>query len=188
MVSREAIEALSGIDDLSDRLEKAAWLVSGNIVEIGGGEGMNTIRFLRVAREKKRTVVVVDPFEQIEGADESYFKPYTLDKFLNNIVGKSAYLADHLHLIKKPSQDPDAMLELAVFYPIGMVFVDGLQDKASVLSDLNLSEMLEAEIICVDDFDRLTTTSEVPFAVVDFLNQTKYKLINIGKREVYFIK
>lgn len=188
MVSKRDIENLANIFEFSDRLEFASTLSGGNIVEIGGGEGINTIRFLRVARERKSTVIVVDPFEPINDADESYFRPYTLDKFLNNIMGKSQYLADHLHLIKKASQDPDAMLELGAFYPIGFVFVDGLQDKESVLSDLRLAELLETDIICVDDYNRLTVSSQVPLAIGDFLNETKYKFIDIGTREVYFIR
>lgn len=188
MVSRADIKGLSLIEDFSDRLEAASWLAKGNIIEIGGGEGINTIRFLKTARERKETVVVVDPFQQIDGADESYFIPYTIDKFLNNISRKSQYLADHLHLIQRPSQDPDAWLEMGTFAPIGFMFIDGLQDKESVLSDLRIAELLEAQIICIDDYDRLTDTSQVPLAVADFLNSTKYKFIDIGKREAYFIK
>lgn len=187
MVSREQIEAKSIYIDLSDRLQRVAWLTDGNIVEIGGGDGISTIRFLSVAREKKKTVIVVDPFEQIEGADESYFAPYTLDGFMDNINSKSLYLADHLHLIQLPSQHLDAKTELINFKPIGFMFIDGLQNKASVLYDLNLAESLDAEVICVDDYNRLTESSQVPLAVADFMLTTKYQFIE-GKREAYFIK
>lgn len=182
------IEALRDIDDMSDRLEQAFEIAPGNIVEIGGGEGINTIRFLLTAREKKTTVIVVDPFEKIAGADDSYFKPYTRDEFYNNIAKKSEYLADHLHLIDLPSQNAQVHRRLKEFVPIGFMFIDGLQDTQSVLSDLRLAEALEAEIICADDYNRLTRTSQVPLAVTEFLKTTKYKMIDIGKREVYFVK
>lgn len=188
MVPREFIESLREFDELSDRLERVVRHVSGNIVEIGGGEGINTIRFLLAAREAKTTVIVVDPFEQIPGADKSYFEPYTYEKFIASIKQKSVYLADHLRIIKKSSQDPEAWIELGEYEPIGFVFVDGLQDRASVFSDLKTAELLWAEVICVDDYDRLTNTSEVPLAVKDFIPTTSYKFIDIGKREAYFIK
>lgn len=182
------IESLKYIDELGDRLQMASVLVKGNIVEIGGGEGINTLRFLALARERKTTVFVVDPFEQIEGADKSYFSPYSIDQFYENIVSRSEYLADHLHLIQLPSQHPDIFEKLSECLPIGFMFIDGLQDKESVLSDLILAQQLGAKIICVDDYDRLTDASQVPLAVLEFLKVTMYKMINIGKREVYFIR
>lgn len=188
MVSREGIEALVHFDELSDRLERAAWMTDGNIVEIGGGEGINTLRFLCVAREKKKTVIVVDPFEQIPGADESYFKPYAVDKLMQNITGKSEYLADHLQLIQLPSQDQKVRAELEQYKPIGFMFIDGLQDTLSVYKDLVLAQSLKVDIICVDDYDRSTATSQVPMAVKVFQEETKYRFIDIGKREAYFIK
>lgn len=188
MVSREQIEALAQIDEISDRLEAASRLADGNIVEIGGGNGVNTIRFLRTAREKKTTVVVVDPFEQIAGAPESYFKPYTVEQFYESIASKSEYLADHLQLINLASQNQEVYRRLTAFMPIGFIFIDGLQDRDSVYSDLKLAGLLGVDIICVDDFDRLTAISEVPIAVEKFRATTKYKFVDIGKREVYFIK
>lgn len=185
MVSKLAI-ATAGVDNLSDRLERVCWLTSGNIVEIGGGEGLNTIRFLKIAREKKTTVIVVDPFEQIPGADESYFNPYTLEKFKQTVT-QSEYLADHLHLVQLPSQHEDVEVTLSAYKPIGFMFIDGLQDKKSVFKDLVLAESLGAEIICVDDYDRLTETSQVPMAVHEFNLVTRYKFIK-GKREAYFVK
>ncbi len=183
MIDRLAI-ALAGVEDMSERLTKVAELTAGNIVEIGGGEGVNTIRFLRVAISLKAGVIVVDPFEQISGSDESYFKPYSFVKFIETVK----YLADFLHIIRLPSQHKDVESRLVAFKPIGFMFIDGLQDTESVLSDLRLAESLDSEIICVDDYNRLTRTSQVPLAVTKFLETTKYKFIDIGKREAYFIK
>jgi hypothetical protein len=190
MVSIESFAiAIAGVEDMGDRLVKAAWLTHGNIVEIGGGEGLNTIQFLKIARERKHEVIVVDPFEQIPGADESYFKDYSFEKFTANIESKcSDYLLDHLRIIELPSQDNDMVNRLKYYFPIGFMFIDGLQDRLSVLSDLRLAEALNVEIICVDDYDRLTPSSQVPRAVSDFIETTNYKFINIGKREAYFIK
>jgi hypothetical protein len=187
MITEQDIRELSKIDNLSDRLERAVFLTNGNVVEIGGGEGINTIRFLLFARERKKTVIVVDPFEQIPGADESYFKAYAFKDFMDNLWSKSPYLADHLRVIREPSQAEGMLEKLKAFRPIGFVYVDGLQDKASVLSDLIMAQLLDAEIICVDDYDRLTASSQVPLAVLEFLKTTMYKFIP-GKREAYFIR
>jgi hypothetical protein len=188
MVFRQDIERLSDIENIGDRLQSAAWMCNGNIVEIGAGAGVNTLRFLSVARERKNTVIVVDPFKQIDGASESYFKPYPKENFLNNICSASEHLMDHLRLIELPSQDERVVVELSKYMPVGFMFIDGLQDKSSVLSDLLMADSLGAEVICVDDFDRLTSTSEVPFAVAEFIHRTSYHFIDIGKREAYFIK
>jgi hypothetical protein len=188
MITKADIKGLALLDDMSDRLREASWLATGNIVEIGGGEGVNTIRFLSTARDKKTTVIVVDPFERIEGADESYFKPYTLDKFLNNISQQPLEIFKQMVLINLPSQHEDVKTELLAFRPIGFMFIDGLQDKKSVFEDLLLAEALGAEVICVDDYDRLTDTSQVPIAVFNFKVVTKYTFIDIGKREAYFIR
>lgn len=180
----EEIKALAEIEDMGDRMQKACLLTSGNIVEIGGGEGTNTIRFLRTAQHKNCKVIVVDPFQYIEGADESYFTPYTAEKFMAN-VGNS----ERLHIIHLPSQHKWVPEELATFKPIGFMFIDGLQDRLSVLRDLYLAEGLGVEIICVDDFDRLNASSQVPLAVENFIaSRTPYKFINIGKKEAYFVK
>jgi hypothetical protein len=189
MVSEQDIRALSNLDDLGNRLEIAAGLSTGNIVEIGGGEGINTIRFLQVADQHETLVVVVDPFEQIPGADESYFKPYSFDSFMRNTgASLSPHINGLLRVVMKPSQDPEVFEYLKGKLPIGFMFIDGLQDKESVLKDLILAQQLQAEIICVDDYDRLTESSQVPLAVIEFLKVTMYKMVNIGKREVYFIR
>ena len=187
MVSEQGIRSLADVEELGRRLQYAYSWTKGNAVEIGGGEGINTLHLLQVAQIKETTVIVVDPFEQIPGADESYFKPYTLERFKATI---NAYpdLSKNMLLIDLPSQHPDVKTDLQSWMPIGFMFIDGLQDKESVLSDLLLAQQLETEIICVDDYDRLTESSQVPLAVLEFLKVTMYKMVNIGKREIYFIR
>ena len=187
MVSREQLEQLKSIDELSDRLEAAARLTNGNIVEIGGGEGINTIRFLTVVRDRDKIVIVVDPFEAIDGADESYFTPYTIDRFADTI--RKSAPSERMTLIKKASQDVSAKRELHKFTPIGFIFIDGLQDKESVMSDIQLAVSLNTEIICIDDYDRLTESSQVPVAV-DWFRQrlVNYEFVYNGQREVYFLR
>lgn len=189
MISVDDITINAACLDFSKRLQNVAGMACGNIVEIGGGEGINTIGFLRIAREGKRSVIVVDPFEQIPGADESYFKPYSYEKFISNIRDKSEYLADHLHVIDLPSQHEDVLKELSTLKPIGLMFIDGLQDKESVMSDISLAVELDAEVICLDDYDRLTESSHVPIAV-DWFRQrlVNYKFVYNGQRECYFIR
>ena len=176
--------AVCGVEEMSDRLEAVARLTSGNIVEIGGGEGLNTIRFIKIAKEQNRKVITIDPFDDIPGADESYFKPYPLEKFSLNVGDCTGYLS----LLRLPSQHESVQLTMLKHKPVGFVFIDGLQTKEAVLSDLRLAESLDAEIICVDDYDRLTESSQVPLAVREFTTETNYTFIDIGKREAYFIK
>lgn len=185
MVSIESFAiAIAGVEDMSDRLVKVMELTTGHIVEIGGGEGINTLRFLEASQCMVKGVIVVDPFEQIPGADESYFKPYSYEDFRE----ATKQYKKSLKVIRLPSQHPEVYLKLKELLPIGFMFIDGLQDRLSVLSDLRLAEALDVEIICVDDYDRLTESSQVPRAVSDFMETTKYKFIDIGKREAYFIK
>ena len=182
------IDRLGSVEDMGYRLTVVAESTNGNIVEIGGGEGINTIKFLQIAGKREQTVVVVDPFEQIPGADETYFTPYTIENFLANIRSQPGNLDKDLLILQMPSQHDDVKEDLPFFKPIGFMFIDGLQDTESVLSDLRLAESLEAEVICVDDYNRLTRTSQVPLAVTKFLETTNYKFIDIGKREAYFVK
>lgn len=183
MITVEQIKALAKIEDFSDRLEAAARLTTGNIVEIGGGEGINTLRFLQVAKERGGKVIVVDPFEQIPGADESYFKPYPIDKFLET----TKEFHHFLHIIKLPSQDPRVRYELFKYGPIGLMFIDGIQDADSVFQDLITADLLRSEIICVDDFNRETASSQVPKAVNLFIELgDNYKLISTN-REAYIV-
>lgn len=192
MISIEQLAmVITRIDDMSDRLAAVARLTTGNIVEIGGGEGINTLRFIKIAAERQHTAVVIDPFDMIQGADESYFKPYSLGKFLetveNNCSQDELY---HLHLIYLPSQSPEALERLKAGYiPIGFMFIDGLQDKESVMSDIRLAVSLDVDVICIDDYDRLTECSQVPLAVDSFRGMlVQYDFVYSGQREIYLVR
>jgi predicted O-methyltransferase YrrM len=185
MTTEQQIKDLSKLEDLSDRLEAAARLSDGQIVEIGAGEGINTLRFLKIADERNTVTIVIDPFEQIEGADESYFRPYSLENFLKT----TEKYFKHLYLVQLPSQAPRVKDEIKPLGKIGFVFIDGLQDKDSVMYDIQLAASLDAEIICIDDYNRLTESSQVPVAV-DWFRQRliNYEFMYNGQREVYFIR
>jgi len=170
---------LSDIVEQHKRVAKLVESLTGNFVEIGAGTGTLTRIMLERVKETGHMVYVVDPFEKIEGADPTYFEPYKYTDFLNTIGD----LAEFMHLIKKPSQDKSVAEELGNINNVAMVFVDGLQTKNEVLSDLYLAESLKPRVIVVDDVDRLTGSSQVPLALKEF--KTKYKYTNIGKREGY---
>ena len=188
MVSVEQIGWLVDIPELSDRLEVVARLTPGNIVEIGGGEGINTLRFLKIAGSRSETVIVIDPFDYIPGSDKSYFEPYTMADFLKTI-NNHPELSKNMLLIDLPSQHPDIAIELKSWQPIGFMFIDGLQDKESVMSDIRLAVSLDVEVICIDDYDRLTESSQVPLAV-DWFKQRliQYEFVYNGQREIYLVK
>jgi len=157
----------------------------GYIVEIGAGVGQSTVKFLEASREAGTLVFAVDAFE--DGWDkipESYGKPYPFAEFQKNTRGY-----DNLRVIKKMSQDPEVLTTLKKYggRP-AFIFIDGLQDKDSVLSDLNLAVELNATVICVDDAYRLTGDSQVPLALEEFLPQSNYRAIDTGEtQELYLI-
>lgn len=137
----------------------------GNIIEIGAGNGESTEEFLKISKKYNHNVIVIDPFE--DGWDdmpETYGKPYPYQIFKSRV---SKY--ENLNLVKKSSTDKNIYNELINFLPISFSFVDGLQYKNSVISDLNLMKKLNCNIICVDDFTRNTNESQVPLAIDEFL-------------------
>lgn len=137
----------------------------GNIIEIGAGNGESTEEFLIISKKYNHNVIVIDPFE--DGWDdmpETYGKPYPYQIFKSRV---SKY--DNLNLVKMSSIDENIYNELINFLPISFSFVDGLQYKDSVISDLNLMKKLNCNIICVDDFTRNTNESQVPLAIDEFL-------------------
>jgi hypothetical protein len=184
-LTEQYIKSLGEIEDMQDRLAEAARLADGHIIEIGAGEGVTTLRFLQIAEIRGSKVIVIDPFEQIAGADESYFKPYSKKKFIATV---DRYLKN-MYLVELPSQAPEVRTKIGELGKVGFVFIDGLQDKESVMSDIRLAASLDVEIICIDDYDRLTDSSQVPLAV-DWYRQRlpNYKFIYNGQREVYFLK
>ncbi len=162
----------------------------GNIVEIGAGEGFSTVNFLKLCDNVKKNskVIVIDPFES--GWDSmpiTYGTPYPYHKFNKNTES----LKKHLILIKKSSQDKSVLQELFNLKPITFGFIDGLQYKEAVISDLELLDNLNCKLICVDDSTRINEFSEVPLAVEHFIKNNKYIMYNDEKTvrgKCYLIK
>lgn len=162
----------------------------GNIIEIGAGEGYSTKNFLNICHNKSKhsKVIVIDPFES--GWDEmppTYGTPYPFSQFYRNVK----LYEDYLQLIKKSSQDNSIYNDLINFKPITFAFVDGLQYKQAVINDLELMNVLDCKLICVDDFTRINEFSEVPLAVDYFLKKYNYNLFYDNKQirsKAYLIK
>lgn len=140
----------------------------GDVYEIGCGYGHSTAQFLKAAKKFGRSVVAIDPFN--DGV-------YPYKDFLKRVKG-----FDNLFLTKDSSQDLSGLTRQAAF-----AFIDGLQTKEAVLHDLNLCS--NAKIICVDDINRETPTSQVPAAVEEFLKLGTYRMVKTRKLiECYLIK
>lgn len=162
----------------------------GNFLEIGAGHGDTTIVFLKTLQGTDRKVFVVDPFE--EGWFEmpkTYGEPYPFHIFERN-TKKYSY---NLELIKKSSLDSSVISHFEPNLSFDFAFIDGLQFKESVLSDLHLCKKLNCKVICLDDFTRITNESQVPMAVDEFLKKNvEYSILyseNINVRaKVYLIK
>lgn len=148
--------------------------LEGDIAEIGLGTGENTLYFLQQASKVNKKVYGVDPFENDwDNMPESYGKPYRYKDFVKGIeLFKDSFL-----LCKENSLTSKA--EQFLNRPLCFAYVDGLQYKGAVLSDLRIVN--HAEVICVDDYNRLTGISEVPLAVHEYIEISKRKLINLGR-------
>ena len=137
----------------------------GNIIEIGAGNGDSTKEFLEVSKKYGCNVIVIDPFEDgWEDMPETYGKPYPYKIFNDKVKGYN-----NLKLVKKSSLENNIYDDLINHQPISFSFVDGLQYKDAVISDLNLMKKLNCNIICVDDYTRNTSESQVPLAINEFL-------------------
>lgn len=149
----------------------------GDYAEIGAGYGVFTIQLLRLANEFNKKTLVVDPFESGWGEmPESY--RYAKDKFLKNITEYSERL--FLHETTSLCSSSEKFL----YKPLCFAFVDGLQYKGAVLSDLRI--VSHAKIICVDDMNRSTGQSQVPEAVNEFCLINKRQLI-INDKWAYIV-
>lgn len=148
--------------------------LDGDVAEIGLGTGENTLYFLQHASKVNKKVYGVDPFEDgWNNMPESYGKPYRYKDFVKGIeLFKDSFL-----LCLENSLTNKA--ELFLDRPLCFAYVDGLQYKGAVLSDLRI--VSHAEIICVDDYDRLSVISEVPLAIEEYLKTSNRKLINLGR-------
>ncbi len=172
---------------IQQRLAAIAQEFPGNIIEIGAGNGDTTVEFLKVQQDREFGVLVVDPFES--GWDEmpdSYGKPYPYEKFKEEtdeyVKGKN------LGVLQLSSQDQVAKLHIESTPLVSLIFIDGLQYKDAVLSDLRTAIKCRPLIICVDDFNRSTGVSQVPEAVEVFKKETDYIFLYTGIRECYFVR
>ena len=153
--------------------------VDGNIVEIGGGFGQNTVIFLEAAKRFGRKVLVIDPFEtDWETMPKGY--QYAFDKFWEVVKDY-----DNLTVHKFSSLHESCPYAIKPFSPLAFCFIDGLQTKEAVLSDLRMMEQFNPAVICVDDANRLTGQSQVPLALAEF--ESEYKVIKQG-REAFLCK
>lgn len=160
---------------------------TGNLCEVGAGAGLTTRIMLDAAKRYNRRVLVIDPFEdEWNTMPDGYGKPYPFSVFADNTVG----YRDQLVLCRHNSMSSYATDALRSFTPIAFVFLDGLQYFENVLQELNMMASLGAEIICVDDFNRVTKISQVPLAVASFLSapECKYEFLDFGLIEGYLIK
>ena len=158
--------------------------VKGNFLEIGAGFGLMTKHFGKLALNYDRKVLVIDPFEEgWEDMPESYKYAYS------TYQASIRECEDAIILHKKSSLDASVPRFIKKYLPIGFAFVDGLQYKEAVLSDLRMMEKFKAKIICVDDIERTTGESQVPEAVKEFLETSEYVQVVPEEplREGYFV-
>lgn len=170
------------IEQLLFRLKFSDLLKTINSVEIGAGIGETT----KVIANNSDKVLVIDPFKKIDdNVHDSYVNPYPLETFLENTKQFT-----NITLHKESSLHKSTKEKISEFKPINFVFVDGLQFKEIVLKELRMLELFEPNIICVDDINRLSSISEVPLAVEEFLKDSKYKRVEMKTdcQECYLIK
>lgn len=158
-------------DVLRDLLSKE----KGNIIEIGAGVGDTTRLLLHIAKEYDVKVIVIDPHELgWNEMPESYGKPYPYETFKKN----TADFSEHMILYRESSQAEGLSEKLKEHKPYVFSFVDGLQYKQAVLNDLNMMRELGCICICVDDYTRVTSISEVPLAIEEFMKNGEYELVH----------
>lgn len=106
-----------------------------DIVEIGSYLGKSTVALAYGSRDGQGVPVwAVDPHEaytiQIRSDYTHTYTPHNRGYFMQNII--SAGVADRVHPIALPS----VQAARCWARPVGLLFVDGLHDDASVLADL----------------------------------------------------
>lgn len=157
----------------------------GNIIEIGAGTGETTKVMLEKAKKFDRNVLVIDPWETLENQPAGYGQ-YAYRDFVDRTKEYT-----NLIVCKMPSYFKEAEKYLVNNGPYAFAFVDGLQLKENVLSDLFLMSAYNVEVICVDDINRESEISQVPAAVAKFLQgNNKYRLVETREdlMECYLIK
>lgn len=151
--------------------------LDGNLCEIGLGEGFTTLLLLEAASKCGKKVLGVDPFEG-GWADmpEGYGRPYRKEAFEKRIEPYK----EHFVFLNDRSLSVAAEKFLSV--PLSLAFVDGLQYKGAVISDLRI--VSHAQYIVLDDFNRSTGMSQVPEAIEEYLKTNKRTLIDLGRHAV----
>ena len=171
MQQQQQIPELSLDDIVNFTLNKQP----GNVIEIGCGGGDTSIHLLRSCKKFNRKYIAIDPFEDNwNNIPDSYGKPYPYSVWKDKVK----HFQDRIVHFKLPSQDPSLYELLEKQKPFAFAFVDGIQYKQAVLSDINLLVKLKCPVICVDDYTRNTEFSQVPAAIDEFLSSNaEYKLI-----------
>lgn len=155
----------------------------GNILEIGAGVGHSTRVFLKHGENYNRNVLVIDPWETLAGQPHGY-GVYSYAEFMHNVSGY-----ENLIICKEPSSGKVGSF-LKYSQPFAFAFVDGLQYESDVLHDLYLCKDHDTYVICVDDYNRNSSVSQVKQAVTKFLDQNpEYKLVETRLNiECYLVK
>lgn len=155
-------------------LSKALRDYEGDIVEIGAGNGHNTIEFLKLADKYNRMVVVIDPFEEDWAMmPKGYRYPYI--EFENRV---SEY--KHRLFLHKRSSLCSTSDDLCQRTNMAFAYIDGLQYKGAVLNDLRI--LSRAKVIVVDDMDRESGESQVPQAIGTFMQTNGDRNLTIKNR------
>lgn len=161
----------------------------GNVIEIGCGGGDTSIHLLRSCKKFNRKYIAIDPFEDNwNNIPDSYGKPYPYSVWKDKVK----HFQDRIVHFKLPSQDPSLYELLEKQKPFAFAFVDGIQYKQAVLSDINLLVKLNCAVICIDDYDRNTELSQVPDAVNEFIEQNpNFKVVaelsTTRRRKAYIV-
>lgn len=151
-------------------IEQAA-LLEGCFVEIGVGVGETTKKLL----QHNKKVIAIDPFEDgWNDMPKSYGQPYRLTDFIENT---KSYPNLELHKLNSLSDEAQKVLQSN---EIALAYVDGLQYKGAVLSDLRI--VSHAKIIVVDDYNRESSISQVPAAIEEYLKTNNHRKLIIKER------
>lgn len=130
----------------------------GDLVEIGGGDGVNTKMFLKLAKEFNRKVIVIDPYEGV--MPKGY--AYGMDRFNSEVEPYKDYLILH-----KRSSLCETSHEI-LNRELSFAYIDGLQYMGAVMNDLIMTTQAGFQV--VDDINRKTGDSQVPKAVEQYKN------------------
>lgn len=150
----------------------------GDLVEIGAGTGETTIQLLELAEKYDKKVVVVDPFEyDWHNIPEDYAKGYAYNDFMNYIEKYK----DRLILYRYNSLSHEAAEALRGHH-ICFAYIDGLQYRGAVLNDLRITS--HAICQCLDDYDRISKKSQVPYGLAEYKT---HKELNIIGRWAYLL-